>query len=111
MAPALASTRILLAAALALVCTLAAAAAPDPAYVDDLMKFRKRADQSLVRERGWLSIVSRDELAPGTYTIGSAPDNKIVLPKGLAPAHLGTVIASNDTRAATSSSSPRSRAT
>ena len=72
------------------------AAAPDPAYLDDLAKFRARADQSLTRERGWLSIVTRDELAPGTYTIGSAPDNRIVLPKGLAPAHLGTVIASND---------------
>jgi uncharacterized protein (DUF1684 family) len=85
-----------IAAALTLTATLAWAAATDPAYVDDLMKFRKRADQSLTRERGWLSIVSRDELTPGTYTIGSAPDNKIVLPKGLAPAHLGTVIASKD---------------
>lgn len=72
------------------------AAGSDPAYLDDLAKFRARADQSLTRERGWLSIVTRDELTPGTYTIGSAPDNKVVLPKGLAPAHLGTVIASKD---------------
>ena len=72
------------------------AAAPDPAYVDDLAKFRKRADASLTRERGWLSIVSRDELAPGTYKIGSAKDNQIVLPKDLAPAYLGTVTASKD---------------
>jgi uncharacterized protein (DUF1684 family) len=72
------------------------AASPDPAYLGDLAKFRTGADQSLTRERGWLSIVTRDELTPGTYTIGSAPDNKIVLPKGLAPAHLGTVIAGND---------------
>ena len=73
-----------------------AAATPDPAYVDDLSKFRKRADASLTRERGWLSIVSRDELAPGTYKIGSAKDNQIVLPKDLAPAYLGTVTASKD---------------
>jgi uncharacterized protein (DUF1684 family) len=85
-----------IAAALTLTATLAWAAASDPAYLDDLARFRTRADQSLTRERGWLSIVSRDELTPGTYTIGSAPDNKIVLPKGLAPAHLGTVIASKD---------------
>src|SRR5206468_413253 len=79
-------------AALSFTSALAAVAAtPDPAYLDDLAKFRTRADQSLTRERGWLSIVSRDELTPGTYTIGSAPDNKIVLPKALAPAHLGTV--------------------
>ncbi len=74
----------------------ALAAAPDPAYVDDLAKFRKRADASLTRERGWLSIVSRDELGPGTYRIGSATDNQIVLPKDLAPAYLGTVTASKD---------------
>ena len=82
--------------ALTLASALAVAAAPDPAYLDDLTKFRARADASLTRERGWLSIVSRDELTPGSYTIGSAPDNKIVLPKSLAPAHLGTVIASKD---------------
>jgi uncharacterized protein (DUF1684 family) len=74
----------------------ALAAAPDPAYVDDLAKFRKRADASLTRERGWLSIVSRDELTPGTYRIGSAKDNQIVLPKDLSPAYLGTVTVSRD---------------
>lgn len=75
----------------------AAAADPaDPGYLDDLSKWRTRADASLKRERGWLSIVTRDELTPGTYTIGSAPDNNIVLPKSLAPAHLGTITAGND---------------
>jgi uncharacterized protein (DUF1684 family) len=48
----------------------------------------------LKRERGWLSIVTRDELTPGEYRIGSAPDNNVVLPKALAPAHLGTIIVS-----------------
>ena len=71
-------------------------AVPDAAYSTELAQWRDKADKSLTRERGWLSIVSRDELAPGSYTIGSAPDNKIVLPKGLAPAHLGVVIAGND---------------
>jgi uncharacterized protein (DUF1684 family) len=86
----------LVAALLVAHATAAVAAAPDHAYVDDVAKFRKRADASLTRERGWLSIVSRDELAPGTYKIGSAKDNQIVLPKDLAPAYLGTVIASKD---------------
>ena len=88
--------RTTLVAALAFLAAAAGAATPDPAYAGDIAKFRARADASLTRERGWLSIVSRDELTPGTYTIGSAPDNKIVLPAGLAPAHLGTVIAGND---------------
>jgi uncharacterized protein (DUF1684 family) len=86
---------IILAAALA-ASSWAAAATPDPGYGNDLSKWRAKADEGLTRERGWLSIVTRDELASGTYTIGSAPDNQIVLPKGLAPAHLGTVTAGND---------------
>lgn len=84
-------------AAFALLLSVAAfAASPDSAYVDDLSKWRTRADASLTRERGWLSIVTRDELTPGTYTIGSAPDNNVVLPKALAPAHLGTITAAKD---------------
>ena len=82
---------LLFAAAVTLHGAAVFAAPPDPAYTDDLAKFRKRADASLTRERGWLSIVSRDELTPGTYKIGSAKDNQIVLPKDLAPAYLGTV--------------------
>ncbi|MCC6196214.1 MAG: DUF1684 domain-containing protein [Burkholderiales bacterium] len=88
--------RLLPAAALALYAAAAPAAAPDPAYADDLAKWRARADANLTRERGWLSIVSRDELSPGTYKIGSGPGNQIVLPKGLAPANLGTVTAEKD---------------
>jgi uncharacterized protein len=82
--------------ALAALAAPAIAATPDPSYTDDVAKFRARADASLTRERGWLSIVSRDELAPGSYKIGSAPDNQIVLPKGLAPAYLGTVTVTAD---------------
>jgi hypothetical protein len=86
-----------LAATAALVLLASAHAAPvtDPAYADDLAKWRTKADASLTRERGWLSIVTRDELGPGTYRIGSAPDNQVVLPKGLAPAHLGTIVVSD----------------
>jgi uncharacterized protein (DUF1684 family) len=82
--------------ALAALAPAVLAAAPDPSYADELAKFRKRADASLTRERGWLSIVSRDELAPGTYKIGSAKDNQVVLPKDLAPAYLGTVKVDKD---------------
>jgi len=73
-----------------------AADVKDPAYAQDLTQWRSRADKSLTRERGWLSIVTRDELAPGTYRIGAAADNQVILPKALAPAHLGTITAGAD---------------
>jgi len=82
---------------LATLCVLAAAGAAtaattqDPTYLDELSKWRARADESLRRERGWLSIVARDELVPGANRIGSASGNDVVLPKALAPAHLGTI--------------------
>ena len=76
-------------AAVSLVASAYAAPVADPAYADDLHKWRTRADESLKRERGWLSIVTRDELSPGSYRIGSAPDNQVVLPKALSPCASG----------------------
>jgi len=75
----------------------AAPGAPDAVWLDDLAKWRTRADEGLKRERGWLSIVSRDELPPGTSRIGSAPGSDVLLPKGLAPANLGTIVVDKDT--------------
>ncbi|MCC7327581.1 MAG: DUF1684 domain-containing protein [Burkholderiales bacterium] len=83
-------------AALLLAGLALAASGPDRAYQEELAKWRTKADASLTRERGWLSMVSRDELGPGTWTIGSAPDSHIVLPKALSPAHLGTITAGGD---------------
>ena len=81
----------LLAATLAVPALAAGPASPPAGYPDELAKWRTGATESLKRERGWLSMVSRDELAPGTYRIGTASDNQVVLPKGLGPAHLGTI--------------------
>jgi uncharacterized protein (DUF1684 family) len=78
-------------AATGLIAIAAAAAPPEPTYVDALTRWRAQADAGLRKERGWLSIVSRDELGPGTHRIGSGPDNEVLLPKALAPAHLGTI--------------------
>ena len=83
-------------AALDLLASAHAAPVTDPAYGEDLAKWRAKADANLTRERGWLSIVTRDELGPGTYRIGSAPDNQVVLPKAVAPAHLGTITVGSD---------------
>jgi hypothetical protein len=83
-------------AALAFFASAQAAPAADPAYADDLSKWRARADASLKRERGWLSIVTRDELSPGTHKFGSAPAHQVVLPKALSPAHLGAITVTGD---------------
>lgn len=73
-----------------------AATPADTAYLGALTQWRTSASDGLKRERGWLSMVSRDELPPGSYRIGTAPDNQVVLPKGLGPAHLGTVVVDKD---------------
>jgi hypothetical protein len=70
---------------------LPAAPADEAAWRGDLLAWRARADEGLRRERGWLSIVGRWELEPGVNRIGSAPSGEVVLPRGLAPAELGTV--------------------
>lgn len=38
---------------------------------------------------GWLNIIARQVLSTGTFSVGSAADNDIVLPAG--PAHVGTL--------------------
>ena len=91
------STVRLLAAACVFAAGAATAAPPiDPAYLEELGKWRVRADESLQRERGWLSIVTRDELGPGVNRIGSAPGNDVVLPKTLAPANLAAIVVDKD---------------
>lgn len=81
------------AALLALIAAGPALPAPpaDAAYLDEIAAFRKRADESLRRERGWLSIMGRWELEPGTTRIGSFPGSTVLLPKAVSPADLGTV--------------------
>jgi len=74
----------------------AAAPAADAGWTKDLAQWRANGDTRLKAERGWLSIVTRDELTAGKYRIGSAPDNEIKLPKALAPAHLGVIEVGQD---------------
>ena len=69
----------------------AATVAPDAVWLTELAKWRETADASLRRERGWLSIVGRWELKPGSNRIGSAAGGDIVLPRALAPATLGVI--------------------
>ncbi len=74
----------------------AAAPAADAAWTKDLAQWRTDGDKRLKAERGWLSIVTRDELTAGKYRIGSAPDNEIRLPKALSPARLGVIEVGQD---------------
>jgi uncharacterized protein (DUF1684 family) len=45
--------------------------------------------QRLTKADGWLTLIGRHPLEPGTWTVGSASDNVIRLAAG--PAHLGTI--------------------
>jgi len=91
-------TTTLLLAALGLFASIGEAAAPaqDDAWAKNLAQWRADGDKRLKSERGWLSIVTRDELTAGKYRIGSAPDNDVKLPKALSPAYLGTMEVGQD---------------
>jgi uncharacterized protein (DUF1684 family) len=77
--------------ALAAAPSFASHAATDAKYKSDIGAWRAKVEQSLRRDNGWLTLAGRHELSPGENTIGTGPDNKIVLAPGLAPARLGTI--------------------
>ena len=80
----------LLAASLLLVAPSLAPAA-DPAYVKGVEEWRERADKSLRRDNGWLTLAGRYVMKPGANTFGTGKDNDIVFPEGLGPARMGTI--------------------
>ncbi len=67
------------------------ALAADPAYVKDVEAWRARADASLRKDNGWLTLAGRYVMKPGVNTFGTGGDNDIVFPKGLGPARMGTI--------------------
>src|SRR5512144_1202909 len=82
--------RALVAAAI-LTIALSSQAAVDPKYRSEIVAWRAKAEKSLRSDNGWLTLAGRHELSMGVNTVGTAPDNKIVLAPGLAPPHLGTI--------------------
>lgn len=62
----------------------------DSGYAIELASFRRQAYEDLTRPKGWLSIIGLSWLKPGANTIGSAPNNDIVLPL-TAAASIGTI--------------------
>ncbi len=60
---------------------------PDPG---ELTEWKARRLAALVAADGWLNLTDRLDIPPGPQTVGSAPDNGLVLSVG--PAHLGTLL-------------------
>jgi uncharacterized protein len=60
-------------------------------YVDEISAWRAKAETSLKRDTGWLTLAGRWELKPGINKIGAAKDNDIVFPSGVAPDYFGEV--------------------
>ena len=59
----------------------------DPA---DLTRWKAHRLAALTAPDGWLNLTDRLEIPPGPQTVGSAPDNALILSRG--PAHLGTLL-------------------
>jgi uncharacterized protein (DUF1684 family) len=58
-------------------------------YVEQIRHWRAERLARLAADDGWLNLIGRWDLEPGTTTIGSAADSGIVLPAG--PGRLGAV--------------------
>src|SRR5437763_7128536 len=67
------------------------ALAGDPAYVKSVKDWRAKAEESLRRDNGWLTLAGRYPLKMGENTFGTGPKNDVVFPPGLGPVHMGIV--------------------
>lgn len=83
-------------AAALIIFALTAQAAVDSKYRADVEAWRAKAEKSLRSDNGWLTLAGRHELSAGVNTVGTAPDNRIVLAPGLSPPHLGTITVLSD---------------
>jgi len=69
---------------------VSAPASTESAHRNEIETWRQQRVERLRGPTGWLTLVALDWLKEGPNTLGSAPDNSIVLAKW--PAHLGTVV-------------------
>ena len=56
----------------------------------EVERWRAQRNERLRRDDGWLTLVGLSWLEPGENRFGSGPDNRVPLPEGKAPAHLGS---------------------
>lgn len=82
--------------ACSLLIAFSSAQAQDANYTASVKEWRTKADASLRRDNGWLTLAGRWVMKDGVNTIGTAETNDMVLPKGSAPAELGTLTVRND---------------
>jgi uncharacterized protein (DUF1684 family) len=83
-----------LAIASVLVAGVASAQGADPDYLRQAQAWQTQRAEKLKAPDGWLSLIGLEWLKQGRNTVGSAPDNDIVLHAG--PAHLGVVTEAKD---------------
>jgi uncharacterized protein len=76
---------------IALLCLLGAGSVVATDYQTQITDWRARAEASLRKDTGWLTLAGRWPVAIGTHRLGSAADNEVVLPAGTAPDRLGVL--------------------
>jgi uncharacterized protein (DUF1684 family) len=62
------------------------------AYQAEIESWRRRMEESLRADRGWLTLAGLFWLNQGANRFGASPDNEIVLPGESAPAHAGSFV-------------------
>ncbi|MFT4014234.1 MAG: DUF1684 domain-containing protein [Paracoccus sp. (in: a-proteobacteria)] len=67
------------------------------AYQTEIAEWREARLAALTAEDGWLDLTDRVEITPGRMTVGTAPENDVVISAG--PAHLGVLDLAPDGRA------------
>lgn len=64
-------------------------------YIAEIEAWRERAETSLKRDNGWLTLAGRFIMKPGVNTFGTGKQNDIVFPPqlaGVGPETLGTIV-------------------
>jgi uncharacterized protein len=83
---------VLITASLAGVATTHVSWAGVPSYADSIRTWQADRQERLRSKTGWLTVAGLFWLEPGENTFGTAPDNRIVLPAGSAPARAGSFV-------------------
>jgi uncharacterized protein (DUF1684 family) len=77
---------------LLLCASVAVLLAVDPSgYVQQIEKWRAQREARLKADDGWLTVAGLFWLQEGANSIGSSDGDRIVLPKGSSPAHVGRI--------------------
>lgn len=66
------------------------------AFMNDQNEWRRKRDDRLRSETGWLTLVGLSWLEPGENRIGSGKDAVVVLPEEKSPAHVGSMVLESD---------------